>query len=202
MAQVLPWRPWQCLPNLFHHSFTPPSEQGAKGELTVYPGCPSVSSFLAFSISTDSKLLEFKQSQRHSQTISFFVVHFIKLKTLNINVSWVSSPPQPLPSPKVKYVSVLPHQKETILSCAQRFVGVGVFRNHFWEEIPEVIVIIPFTPGYSSTGLPAINLFLYPSIKLPVYKSIKSTFYINLCSNVLKSFLLCCKEITRQSKSH
>ena len=190
------------MPNLFHHYFTLPSDWGAKGEIAaVYPVCHSVSSFLVFSVSSDSKLPEFKQSQRHSQTISFFVAHFTKLKTLNINVSWVSSSPQPLPPPKVKYVSVMPHQKATILCCAQYFVGVGVFRNHFWEEIPEVIVIIPFTPGYSSTGLPAINLLLHPSIKLPVYKSITSTFYINLCSNVLKIFLLCCKEITRQSKS-
>lgn len=186
------------MPKLFYHYLTLPSDQGAKGErAALYPVCPSVSSFLAFSISADSKLPEFKQSQRHSQTIFFFVVHFTKLKTLNINASWVSSPPQPLPPSKVKYVSVIPHQKETILSRAQYFVGVGVFRNHFWEEIPEAIVIIPFTPGYSSTGLPAINLLLHPSTKLLVYKSITSTFHINLCSNVLKSFLLCCKEITR-----
>lgn len=76
------------MPNLFPHYFTLPSDRGAKGEIAaVYPLCPSVSSFLAFTMSSDSKLPEFKQSQRYSQTISFFVVHFTKLKTLNINVS-------------------------------------------------------------------------------------------------------------------
>lgn len=39
-------------------------------------------------------------------------------------------PPLP-PTSKVKYVSEIPHQRKTILCCAQYFMGVGVFRNHF-----------------------------------------------------------------------